>query len=100
MTNSTNFVSGTKITKEWLNDVDSAVFDGTTVHTPTGPDAVVTTVGERLNRFINAYDWFTPNEKANFSANLGTMDIAPAIQRCIDAQGILLSSLGYGFALN
>jgi len=59
MTNSTNFISGTKVTKEWLNDVDSAVFDGTTVYTPSGTGAITTTVQSKLRQIVSASDYDT-----------------------------------------
>lgn len=57
MTQSTNFVSGTLITSNWLNEVDSAVYDGTTAYTPAGTGAVVTTVQTKLRESVSVLDF-------------------------------------------
>jgi len=64
MTNSTNFVTGTQVTKEWLNDVDALVFGipeptGASLvgYMPSGVGAVATDVQSKLRESVSVFDF-------------------------------------------
>jgi hypothetical protein len=75
---STVFATGTVIQAPWLNDVNSATYNGTAVYTPAGTGAVATTMQAKLRQTVSVAD-FGASPSASAATNTA------AIQAAIDA---------------
>jgi len=98
----TNFTTGTVIASDWLNDVDSHVYDqDSTTHTsdhisytPAGTGAIVASVQDKLREQISVKDFGATGN--------GTDDDTAAIQLAVDYAATLIGALslrGTGVAI-
>jgi len=92
MTNSTNFVTGTQVTKEWLNDVDALVFGipepaGASLvgYMPAGVGAVATTVQGKLRESVSVLDFYANGVSGVRVDPTGVVDSTLGIQAAIDS---------------
>jgi len=102
MTNSTNFVTGTQVTKEWLNDVDALVFGipepaGASLvgYMPSGVGAVATTVqGELDSHTVNLWRYLTLAQIVDAQSNAGLIDCTAALQAAANSGQKIIAPAG------
>jgi hypothetical protein len=83
---STVFATGTVIEAPWLNDVNSATYNGTAVYTPAGTGAVATNVQAKLRQYVSVKDFGAVGD--------GTTDDTTAVQAAITAGGSIYFPVG------
>lgn len=89
----TNFVNGTVIQPEWMNDVDPHVYDQlddahTSDHisyTPIGTGAIPTTVQAKLRESVSVLDFMTTAQITDIQAGTASVNIDLAVQAAHDA---------------